>query len=513
MIGMAIHPDEARAMDENAEFLGISRLQLMENAGKGVVESLQKRVPIQGKKVLIVSYTGNKGGDGFVVARHIAYFGAHVDLILLSKPDQISTEEARKNFIIIERLSDSVSLYVAPTSQDLISLREKFDSADVIIDAMLGTGARGEPKEPINTALELCNKSGAYRVAIDVPTGVDPATGAVSKNAFKAHLTVTHHRPKLGLLGSAAKEVSGEIETVNIGIPPEAEIFAGPGDLRIVMKPRDPYSHKGDNGRVLVVGGSFRYVGAPALAAMAALKTGVDLAVVAVPSSIVQAVRSFSPDLIVQPLPSPEVVDMQSLDLLKHEAERSDAVVLGMGLGTDQRTKEAVWEFVRHLSAAGKPMVIDADALKALGEIRDELRLSSAVLTPHAGEFYILTGEKLPDEREVGWRGRLDTVMRWASKLGATILLKSRYDIISDGKKFKVKTIGNPGLTVGGTGDVLSGIVGAILSRGANPFRAAVAGSFLNSFTGDLIAEEKGHHYTAKDLVERIPDALRRFGL
>lgn len=510
---MGISPEDARALDENAEFLGISRLQLMENAGKGVVEALQKRKEIQGKRVLILSYTGNKGGDGFVVARHLVYHGAHVDLILLSKPDQISTEEAKKNFLIVERLSHSISLHIAPTPNDLLLLQEKFDNADVIVDAMLGTGAKGEPKEPIKTALQLCNKSKAYKVAIDVPTGVDPASGAVSKFAFQSELTVTHHRPKLGLFNEVAKKICGEIEVVNIGIPPEAEIYAGPGDLRIAIRPRDPYSHKGDNGRVLVVGGSYRYVGAPTLAALAALRMGADLAIVAVPSSIAQAVRSFSPDLIVQPLPSQEVLDMQSLEVLKREAERSDAVVLGMGLGTDSKTKEAVWALVEYLSSVGKPMVIDADALKVLGEIRDKLRLKSAVLTPHAGEFYALTGEKLPDEREAGWRGRLETVMLWASKFSTTILLKSRYDIITEGKKFKVKTIGNPGLTVGGTGDVLSGIVGAILSKGTNPFNAAVAGSFLNSYAGDLLAMEKGYHYTAKDLVDKIPEALRNFGL
>ncbi|MCX8182342.1 MAG: NAD(P)H-hydrate dehydratase [Candidatus Methanomethyliaceae archaeon] len=510
---MAILPEEAKALDENAEFLGISRLQLMENAGKGVVEALRKRKQLEGKRVLILSYTGNKGGDGFVVARHLAYHGALVDLVILSKPEQISTEEARKNFLIVEKLSHSISLHIAPLPNDLYLLKEKFDKAEIIIDAMLGTGAKGEPKEPIKTALELCNKSKAYKVAIDVPTGVDSATGTVSRNAFKSDLTVTHHRPKTGLISNAAKKICGDVEVVSIGIPPEAEIYSGPGDLRIAMRTRDPFSHKGENGRVLVVGGSFRYVGAPTLAAMAALKTGVDLAVIAVPSSIAQAVRSFSPDLIVQPLPSEEVLDMRSLDVLKQETDRADAVVLGMGLGTDTKTKEAVLAFIEHLNSTGKPVVIDADALKALGEIRDNLKLKKAVLTPHAGEFYALTGERLSDERESGWKGRLETVMHWASRFGTTIILKSRYDIITDGKRFKIKTIGNPGLTVGGTGDVLSGIVGTIISKGTDPFRAAVAGSFLNSFTGDLLAMERGYHYTAKDLVEKIPEALRKFGL
>lgn len=509
----AILPEESRALDENAEFLGISRLQLMENAGKGTVEALKRKMDLGGKRVLIVSYIGNKGGDGFVVARHLAYFGVHVDVILLSKPDQILTEEARRNFSILERLSDSVHLFIAPTPQDLLLLKEKFESADVIVDAMLGTGIKGAPREPINTALNLSNQSKAYKVAIDVPTGVDPATGNSWKDAFKADLTVTHHRPKVGLTKEQAKAFVGSIEVVNIGLPPEAELYAGPGDLRIAIRARDPYSHKGENGRVLVVGGSFKYVGAPSLAAMAALKVGVDLVVVAVPAYIAPIVKSFSPDLIVHPLPSHEVLDMQSIEILKDEAERADAVVLGMGLGLEEGTKEAVRAFVEYLNKEGKPAVVDADALKALGEVRDGLRFKRAVLTPHAGEFLLLTGEALPEERQVGWRGRLEIVMRWASRLNATILLKSRYDIITDGLRFKVKTIGNPGLTVGGTGDVLSGITGAIISRGCDPYRAAVAASFINSYAGDMLAAEVGYRYTAKDLVDRIPSALRKFGL
>ncbi|MGQ9759565.1 MAG: NAD(P)H-hydrate dehydratase [Candidatus Methanomethylicaceae archaeon] len=509
----AILPEESRALDENAEFLGISRLQLMENAGKGTVDSLKRRVDLTGKRVLILSYIGNKGGDGFVVARHLAYFGASVEVVLLSKPDQILTEEARKNFSILERLSDSMHLHIAPTSQDLLSLKNKFDSADIIVDAMLGTGMKGEPREPINTALLLSNESKAYKVAIDVPTGVDPASGVSYGNAFKADMTVTHHRPKVGLLKGDAKRFVGSLEVVNIGMPPEAELYAGPGDLRMAIKARDPFSHKGENGRVLVVGGSFKYAGAPSLAAMAALKVGVDLAILAVPAYIAPVVKSFSPDLIVRPLPSQEVLDMRSIEVLKEEAERADAVVLGMGLGLDEGTKEAVRAFVDFLITTGKPAVIDADALKALGEVREGLRFKNAVLTPHAGEFFSLTGERLPDERSLGWRARLKTVMEWASRLNATILLKSRYDIITDGSRFKVKTIGNPGLTVGGTGDVLSGIVGAIISRGCETYRAAVAASFLNSFAGDMLAAEFGCHYTARDLVEKIPAAMRGFGL
>ncbi|MCS7097710.1 MAG: NAD(P)H-hydrate dehydratase [Candidatus Methanomethyliaceae archaeon] len=505
-------PEDIKVIDENAEFFGISRIQLMENAGKSVAEALLKRVNVKNKNILILAYIGNKGGDGFVTARHLLYHGANVVIILLSRPELISSEEAKRNFSILEKLS-SISIHFALHPSDVISLKELFQSADVIIDAMLGTGARGEPREPIKTAIEMANQFKAFKVAIDVPSGVDAKSGFIYKTAFKADLTITHHKPKTGLLNDAAKPFIGELEVANIGIPPDVELYVGPGDLKIAIKKRDIFSHKGDNGRLLIIGGSYKYSGAPALAAMAALKTGIDLAIIAAPSSIANGIRAYSPDLIVRPLPSKDFLDLESLDIIKEESKRVDAIVIGMGLGIEESTISAAIEIIKYLNDIEKPMVIDADALKALGRIRDELKFKKSVLTPHAGEFYALTGERLPDESIFGWRRRLDIVMKWAIKLNATILLKSRYDIITDGNKFKIKVIGNPGMTIGGTGDVLAGMVGALLSRGIEPFKAATASSFLNSYIGDILEAEMGHHYTAKDIVDKIPSVMKKFGL
>lgn len=503
-------PEDIRILDENAEFFGLSRLQLMESAGKSIADSLVRRMNLHGKNVLILAYIGNKGGDGFVAARHLSYYGANVKVMLLSKPELISTEESKRNFSILEKLS-SVSIYFAPIPLDVLSLKELFDSADVIIDAMLGTGARGEPREPIKTAIELSNQSKAFKVSIDIPSGIDASNGSIYKTAFKANLTITHHKPKFGLLYEITKPFVGELEIANIGIPPDFELYVGPGDLKIAIKKRNPFSHKGDNGRILVIGGSYKYTGAPALAAMAALKTGIDLAIIAVPSSIANAVRSFSPDLIVLPLPSRDVLDQESIEVIKNESKRVDAIVIGMGLGLEELTISTANEIVKYLNDMEKPLVIDADALKALGRIREGLKFKKAVLTPHAGEFHSLTGEALPDESSLGWKSRVDVVMKWALKFNATILLKSRYDIITDGNRFKIKTIGNPGMTVGGTGDVLAGMVGAFLSKGINPFRAAAAASFLNSYIGDLLEAEMGHRYTASNIVNKIPEVMKKF--
>lgn len=500
-------------MDENANFLGVSPLQLMENAGRGVVYSILRRRDLSGKKVTILCYIGNKGGDGFVVARHLASLGVPVSVILLAKPNQISTREARANYSIIARMGSSVELVEAPTTNELESRKDEIKGAYVIVDALLGTGGKGPIREPLKSAVNMCNSSKAYKVSIDIPTGLDPATGEVGAVAFKADLTVTHHRPKIGLLSDGARPFVGELDVINIGIPPEAEIYAGPGDLRLALKPRPEYSHKGENGRLLVVGGSSRYVGAPSLTALAALKVGVDLAVVTVPYSITPSVRAYSPDLIAAPLPSEGVMDSACIPSILREAQAADAVVVGMGLGLEEETRAAVINLVTKLNEIGKPMVIDADALKALGGVRGELTFKNAVLTPHAGEFLALTGNKLPEEEDVGWEGRLEIVKRWAKNLNATILLKSRFDIITDGERYKIKTIGNPGLTTGGTGDVLAGIVGALMSKGQVPFRAAVGGSFLNSYAGDLLEAEMGHHFSAEDLVNKIPAALVSLGM
>ncbi len=531
---MSILPEEARALDENAEFLGVSRLQLMENAGSGVVCSLKKRMGLKGKRVVVLCHTGNKGGDGFVIARHLSFLGADVAVVLMAKPAQIATPEARSNYSVIERM-DSIEKHAAATQADLKPLEGKVKAADIIVDAMLGTGARGPLREPLNSAVELANSSKAFKVAVDVPTGIDPATGESAGIAFRADLTVTHHKPKAGLM-KKPKE-AGEIETISIGMPPEAEIYTGPGDLRLAFRPKGEYAHKGQGGRLLVIGGSDRYVGAPTLSALAALKLGVDLVTMAVPKSIVGTVRTFSPDLIVVPLPSEDRLDRESVPALKEEMKKATAVVIGMGLGLDPETKEAAREIIRHARTQGVPLVVDADAIKALGEDLTALTETKAdaetaagaaagagaetvtgigtgtVITPHAMEFYNLTKEKLPPEKDDSWKKRLPLVMKWASRLGVTLLVKSRYDIIADGKRYKVKTIGNPGMAVGGTGDVLAGLVGGLMSTGAGAFRAAAGASFLNSYAGDMLAEGVGAHFTAEELAEAVPAALKRLGI
>lgn len=277
--------------------------------------------------------------------------------------------------------------------------------------------------------------------------------------------------------------------------------YVNRGMVRKVLPRRRPDSHKGENGRVLVVGGSSRYVGAPALAALSALRSGVDLATVASPRETAKLINTFSPDLITLKLPCEDLVP-EVLPHLLPELERCEALVVGPGLGGLEETREAVLSLVKEVEERypSLPILLDADALKAvrgrgLGKTR-------AVLTPHAGEFKAVTGREVPGEPE----GRAKVVSGDARRLECVILLKGRIDVISSPRgEVLLNRTGNPGMTVGGTGDVLSGVVGGLMAQGLGPFEAAWAGAYVNGLAGDLCLREKGYCFTSSDLIDKLP--------
>jgi NAD(P)H-hydrate epimerase len=251
-----------------------------------------------------------------------------------------------------------------------------------------------------------------------------------------------------------------------------------------------------------VIGGSETYSGAPAFVALAALRTSVDLAYIAAPRETAYAISAMSPDLITLKLDG-DYMNTENLSVVRRDLEKATAVVLGPGLGLHKETQDAVKEILKVIEAKKMPLLLDADALKAFAEFKHRLE-TPTVLTPHAGEYEILTKTKLPQSTH----GRIELVKQAAQDLDAVILLKSHVDIITDGYRVKLNFTGNPGMTVGGTGDVLSGIVGAFLARGVAPFEAAVAGAFINGAAGDFVKAEKGHHMVASDLLSWIPKVM-----
>lgn len=282
--------------------------------------------------------------------------------------------------------------------------------------------------------------------------------------------------------------------------------YTSPDDVLKVLPERRPEAHKGNYGRLLVIGGGSRYVGAPALVALAALRSGADLATVAAPAETARIINSFSPDLITIKLPGRDF-GPPALPELDEPIKLATAIVVGPGLGTSPETGKGVIELTEKLieDHPKLPAMFDADGLKLVASKRELLSNPNWLVTPHAREFELLTGVDLPTDTE----GRAEQVKAAAKSLGCVVLLKSHVDIVAspEGKCLLNRT-GNPGMTVGGTGDVLAGIVGAFLAQGAESFRAAAAGAFLCGRAGDLCLEEKGYEFVASDLIEKLPAAL-----
>jgi NAD(P)H-hydrate epimerase len=486
---------EMRSLELNAEYFGVSQLQLMENAGKAIADAAKARFRSLKTRIVIFCGLGGNGGDGLVAARHLLSTGYEVEVVLAGKASEISHEAARKNWDALQRLQSRVPIYEAYDSSLIPET-----SADVIIDALLGIGVKGEPRSPVKQLIHLVNRLKAFRIAVDVPSGLDADSGKVLGEAVKADLTVTFHKAKPGLL--KAERFVGELKVADIGLPHEYERFAGPGDVGLVVKPRAAEAHKGDFGRLLMVGGSEVYSGAPAFVALAALRTGVDLAYVAAPERTAYAISAYSSNLITVKLAG---THLNSANVLAIEPflNIATAVAIGPGLGLHRETKEAVKVLIANVEKAHKPLLLDADGLKAFGEFKRRLKVP-VVFTPHAGEYNALVGHFPPADLEA----KVEDVRRSAQDIGGVLLLKGNVDVVSDGKRVKLNFTGNPGMTVGGTGDVLSGIVAAFLSQGAEAFEAAVAGAFVNGACGDFVQREKGYHMVATDLIDWIPRVI-----
>ncbi|WP_418283099.1 NAD(P)H-hydrate dehydratase [Halorubrum sp. DTA98] len=479
-----ITTDRMAAVDANAAALGVPRKQLMESSGNAVARAVRE-VADSGSTVAFVCGRGNNGGDAFVAARFLSAYD--VTAHLLGRPESITTDIARENWAALERAEIPTATVSDSTDLDI-------GEPDVVVDAMLGTGVRGALREPERSGAERiadARRAGATVLAVDVPSGIDAdtgdRTGGTDAVAVEADRVVTFHDRKPGL-----DRLDATVAVADIGIPEAAELFTGPGDL--IGLGREPDSHKGDNGEVLVVGGG-PYSGAPTLSARAALRAGADLVRVACPAAIARDVQGFSENLIVRGFPG-ETLAPAHLDRIHELAAGHDVVVLGPGLGDADGTLAFVRRFLREFDGRA---IVDADALQVVPDIETDAEL---ICTPHQGELRKMGGETADDPRE-----RAELVRSFASELGQTVLVKGAYDVITDGEEVRLNRTGNPGMTVGGTGDVLAGAAGA-LAAVTDPFRAAAVGAYVNGRAGDAVVEEHGYGLVATDLIDRLPHAM-----
>ncbi len=480
--------EEVHVLDANSEYRGVPTMTLMENAGIGTAEHILDTGG-EGKRVLFLCGSGNNGGDGFVAARHLAP-RADVAVVLLRSRDRIRSEISRSNLRHAEE--EGVEIHVG----DEVDLAAMVAEADIVVDSMLGVGVMGIPRGAYADAIRLINGSGKRVVSVDIPTGWG------TELAVKPESTVTFHAVKVGM-----GEECGKIVVKPIGVPEEAERFTGPGELILVPGvARD--AHKGDRGNVLVIGGG-PYTGAPALAALSAHRCGIDLVFVAVPGAIADVVRGYSMDLIVTPIGDANAQHLATADLdrvLAHEP-RCHAAVIGPGLGDNSMSLALAGKVYWHMAEAGKPVVVDADGLKALRTLDEVPWNPRAVLTPHSGEFSVLAGSPLPEDLDE----RVDAVSELARKFGCTILAKGPIDVVSNGGRVKLNDTGNAAMATGGTGDVLSGTVGALLAKGMDAFDAARAAAFIVGAAGDKALAEVGHSLLASDLLPRLPAVMSHF--
>jgi NAD(P)H-hydrate epimerase len=447
-----ISPARMRAVDKNAIALGVTELQLMESAGRALAECALARSP---GKVLVLCGKGNNGGDGMVAARYLQH---------ATECDVCYLDDAGRSLSCSHNLSAlrhcRVALHPFNSREGVLSLQGLFDKADVTIDALLGTGAAGNPSGPVAACVELVNASGAFVIAADVPTP-----------GMRADRIIAFHRPKVE--GSTVAD---------IGIPLEAECCVGPGDITLIPA-RKADARKGQGGTVLVIGGG-PYQGAPYLAGLGALRAGADIVRIASP------VFEPVPDLIYEHLPGNTVAE-EHTDQLIALAEKADVVVCGNGLGPSSHG--VVCAVAPHCRKA----VFDADALR----LPLPVAVEETIYTPHGGEFARITGITPPQ----------DPVARAGTArdagLPGVVLLKGPIDVITGNGRVRFNRAGTPAMTVGGTGDVLAGVAGALLCH-VPAFDAACIAAYVNGRAGMAVARERGVGMLASDLIDRIPAEL-----
>ncbi len=428
---------------------------LLERAGKAVADEVGLAAK-KGSKVLFLCGSGNNGADGLKAA---SFLKKEYDtcVIIVSSSGKVKTELAK----------GSLAGYDGRLEQ-LDKLDSEIRSADLIVDGILGTGSRISLQEPVLSAVRSINKSGKKIISIDIPTGLG------SKEAVKPVTTVTFTDTKKGM----NKANSGLIKVVDIGIPEDCFSRSGPGDFLYYPLPQET-SHKGMNGTLAVIAG-WQSFGAGVMASLSALKSGCDLVKVYLPKSSLSAFYGYSPELMLFEFDDSAVEDIR----------KADAVLVGPGMGKSQEQFNLMRKIIGSLS---KPVVVDANTLKGM---KPELLAGrNAVVTPHHGEFEIFTGYKADEKNAV----------KAAKAFKGVVLLKGNNDIITDGESVLTSKGGNARMTMGGTGDVLAGLVAGFIAKGMPNLYAASFASYVNKMAADLCFAEKGYWYSVTDILDRIP--------
>ncbi|HET7209792.1 MAG TPA: NAD(P)H-hydrate dehydratase [Terriglobales bacterium] len=503
---------EMREIDRvSSERFGVPSLTLMENAGTAVSDFVFSHYP-NANTIGIICGKGNNGGDGFVAARKLYEAGKPVRLLLLAEEGEIRGDAAA----MFKKLP--VTAVTARSREELNSDKARaVFSADVLIDAILGTGFRPPVSGIYGEAIALLNAASAPVVAVDIPSGADAdvmgsQTGAVAR--ADAIVTFTAPRPAhvFGML------TTGPLVVAPIGSPDAAitsslnlEIITAK-DVLPLLAPRRPDANKGNFGHALVIGGSIGKAGAAAMAGMSALRVGAGLSTVATPKSVLPTVAGFHPEIMTEPLAETEAgtISLRAMEYGNVDELVKGKTVLAIGPGISRNVETA--EFVHAIAGRCKlPMVIDADGLNAFENCADRLhgRDHPLVITPHPGEMARLCGCSVPQIQH----DRINTARTFASEHQCIVVLKGHRTLVANPEgQVWVNVTGNPGMASGGTGDILTGMVAGFIAQNLTDiFRATLGAVYLHGLAGDLARDAMGEQcLTATDLIKALPEAFRR---
>jgi len=510
-----VTPDEMKAIDRIAiEDVGIPGHVLMENAGRGAFSVIEELTgSVVGKRALVFSGRGNNGGDGFVVARYLHTRAADVTVYLLAKKPDVSGD-ARTYMEVAEKLA--IEVVEVTHEKQIVDIEKDLEDADIIVDALFGTGFKGEVNGIARAVIELLNESAAFIISIDIPSGVSGADGSAGDISVEADATATMCLPKIGLVLYPGRAQCGQIWLVDIGTPPSiihdrdiGALLVDDFDLLSILPWTPPDAHKGTCGRALVIAGSRGMTGAAALTSLSALRAGAGLVFLGIPATLNSILEEKVTEVITRPLPDAGsgAFAATALDEIVPLLDQVDALALGPGLSTHPETAALVRSLTEHLTL---PAVIDADGLNNLASSSELLKgHENLVITPHPGELARLLGTTIDDIQ----RNRIDAARSTARDLGVVVLLKGAPTVVAapSGPAW-INTTGNPGLASGGTGDVLTGIIAGLLARGLEADEAAVAAAYLHGLAADLAAcEGSEDSLIAGDVLDQLPQTFARF--
>ncbi|UCD85073.1 MAG: NAD(P)H-hydrate dehydratase [Deltaproteobacteria bacterium] len=497
------------------EEIGIPGMVLMENAGVGATKMICRYFaePL-GQGVVIFAGSGNNGGDGFVIARHLINRGVPVKVYLLTDKGKVKGD-AKTNLNILTNMG--IEVYSLTDLDELKAQWAVVERSGVIIDAILGTGLQSEVKGFYREVIELINRSGKPVVAVDTPSGLDNDRGRPLGAAIKADLTLTFGLPKLGQVIYPGADYVGKLEIIDISIPQdlinnegiknnllESQDFVG------FFPARDSSSHKGDYGHLLVLAGSPGKTGAAAMTSMAAMRVGTGLVTVGVPESLNSVMEVKLTEVMTEPLPESNkgYFGLKALPPIKDLLRGKNALALGPGISTTEEVKGFMEEIILTCEV---PLVVDADGINCLAD-RVELikkRKAPLILTPHPGEMARLAECSVKEVQE----DRVGVSREFAKKLNIYLVLKGARTIVAEPSgAIYINPSGNPGMASGGTGDVLTGMIGGFLAQGSDPVEAAKAGVFFHGLAGDEVVKDKGiSGMIASDLIETLPRIIKQF--